>query len=465
MDLIKTELIEDENSGFITIPPKLVLAFHCSNIFQNQKTFDLENITSVHINRADDSDVLVENKDKKINIYLPDKWTSKKHAIIEYVNDEWILQDLGASNKTFLNDSPILKNVLSDGDVIGIGGSIWVFRESYITHANNYHKKRKAENPILSSLNFKTQSIFNTLQLYACNERSMLIYGPPGCGKSLIARTLHTLSGREGDLMSVDCGALSQNLIEAELFGSEEGSFTDAKKSRKGLLYSADKGTLFLDEIGEMPLQLQTRLLHALEEKEIRPIGSNKYIKIQYKVICATTRFLDEDVKIGKFNEALYSRISGSIFHIPPLKERVEDIGALLAKFYNSGEKSFDRLSFSPILARNLFLYTWPSNIRGLVDFVENSISHINPNNEIGIDALPDKIRSYKFVKASTDPFSKDNVDLLNNIKKRPTKSQFIRLLKDNKGNITAIARFLQTSPSQVARKLNELELDVNEYR
>ncbi len=220
------------------------------------------------------------------------------------------------------------------------------------------------------------EQVMEIVRRVAPTGTTVLITGESGTGKELIARAIHILSGRKGRFVPVSCAAIPEHLIESELFGYEKGAFTGAVRSKPGKFELAHQGTLFLDEIGEMPLNLQVKLLRVLQDKEIERLGSTKAVKVDIRIVAATNRELEKLVKEGKFREDLFYRLNVVRIHIPPLRERREDIIPLAEHFL----KVFSREMHKPIEgfsreAKQLLLsYDWPGNVRELQNAVERAV-------------------------------------------------------------------------------------------
>jgi two-component system response regulator AtoC len=204
----------------------------------------------------------------------------------------------------------------------------------------------------------------------APTDSTVLITGESGTGKSLIARQLHELSPRrDGPFIPVNCSAIPENLLESEFFGHTKGAFTSADRARKGLFLQADRGTIFLDEVGELPLPMQTKLLHVIEDKQVRPIGGEVARRVDVRIVCATNRNLPEMVTAGRFREDLYYRLG--VFHlpVPPLRDRREDlrglIGFLLGRMQRASAAG-KPVSLDPVAEEVLLGYPWPGNVREL---------------------------------------------------------------------------------------------------
>lgn len=217
------------------------------------------------------------------------------------------------------------------------------------------------------------QKIFGVIEKVAKTRSTVLILGESGTGKELVARALHSLSGRTGKLVPVNCGAIPEDILESELFGHEKGAFTGAVANRVGRFQLADGGTIFLDEIGEMSPKLQVKLLRVLQERKVDPVGSTKSIDVDVRVIAATNKDLAEEVKAGRFREDLFYRLQVVPVSLPPLRERTGDIEILAEHFLKRQADELGRstLVFSESTLAVLNRYTWPGNVRELENLVE----------------------------------------------------------------------------------------------
>jgi len=238
------------------------------------------------------------------------------------------------------------------------------------------------------------KDVFDRISKVANSDSTVLIMGPSGTGKELVANAIHKLSSRaHKNRVSVNCGAIPGDLLESELFGHLKGAFTGAISNRKGRFEMADGGTLFLDEIGDMPLLLQVKLLRVLQERQIEIVGSNEMVKIDVRVMAATHRDLEKAVAEGKFREDLFYRLNVIPIKIPSLKERREDIPLLISHFLDrfvSGDRSND-ISFSPLAMDLMLGYDWPGNVRELENVIERLVI-LRGGNEILPEDLPAKI-------------------------------------------------------------------------
>jgi two-component system response regulator AtoC len=224
----------------------------------------------------------------------------------------------------------------------------------------------------------------------------VLITGESGTGKELVARGIHFDSDRsDGPLVPVNCGGIPENLLESEMFGYKKGAFTGADNDKPGLFAEAEKGTIFLDEIGELPLSLQVKLLRVLQEDEIRPIGDSKTRKIDVRVIAATAKDLNKEIEKGTFREDLFYRLNVMQLHLPPLRERTEDIPALCQIFIERFRQELNKhvTSISPAAMAMMMKHPWPGNVRELENIIQRAVV-LADNDTVIPENLPESIGS-----------------------------------------------------------------------
>ena len=251
----------------------------------------------------------------------------------------------------------------------------------------------------------RMMAVYKTIASLQTSRATVLITGESGTGKELVARSIHLSSDRrDRAFVPVNCGALTETLLESELFGHVKGSFTGAIGEKPGLFEEASGGTIFLDEIGETSPSFQVRLLRVLQEQEIRRVGGNRTIRVDVRVIAATNRDLQAEVKAGRFREDLYYRLSVVELAVPPLRDRREDIPALLDHFLETfGRKDGQVYHLHPEARRVLEAYSWPGNVRELSNAVEN-LTQLSRGLEVTVDDLPAKIQADVLKKALRRP-------------------------------------------------------------
>jgi transcriptional regulator with GAF, ATPase, and Fis domain len=332
------------------------------------------------------------------DIVVTDETVSRYHCRIVQEEAGYLLCDLGSTNGTFVNGVRVREAFLHTGSTIGIGQSeVQFFATQEKVEIIPSPKNRLGD---IIGKNVKMRELYAVIEKIAPTGATVIIEGETGTGKEVVAQTIHKLSPRAGSSMMVfDCGAVPKNLIESELFGHEKGSFTGAIMTRQGLFEMAHGSTLFLDELGELPSELQPKLLRALEQREIRRVGATRSLKVDVRIIAATNRQLEEEVRSGRFRQDLFYRLSVVRLFLPPLRERTDDIPLLVESFlhdhaYNrlpDGNRKCSHLSADAL--ELLLAYRWPGNVRELVNAVERAVSFAS-SDVITPDDLPEAIRS-----------------------------------------------------------------------
>ncbi len=275
----------------------------------------------------------------------------------------------------------------------------------------------------------------------------VLIQGESGTGKELVARAIHQKSGRQARrFFSENCSALSESLLESELFGHVRGAFTGADRDRKGILELAHGGTLLLDEIGDMSIRMQSKLLRALQEREVRPVGGKETIRVDVRIISATNRSLRGLIKEGAFREDLFYRINVITIDLPPLRERKEDIPHLVAHFLDriAADSGFPRREFSAGALELLAGYDWPGNIRELENVVQRAVA-LSESERINAEELPDRIRHVMITEESQD---------YSGVGKGGEQLMIEKALHNFEGDKTHAARFIGWSRPKLYRRM-----------
>jgi len=347
--------------------------------------------------------------------------------------------------KPFANEhlKAVLRNALKEKHL---------FQENRYLH-HELREKYRFENIIGKS--DAIEQVFRMMEKVARTDSSVLITGESGTGKELVARAIHFSSERaNGRFLPINCGALPENLLESELFGYKKGAFTGAAQDKLGLLKAADKGTVFFDEIGEMPLALQVKLLRALQERECYPLGSNDPVSFDVRVLCATNRNLEAEVRAGRFREELLYRINVININLPALRDRKDDIPLLANHFLRKSEKSLGRtgMRFSKGAMRLLLNYPWPGNVRELENTVERA-AILAETDVIHSHDLPDKLRTPSTAAVS----SIDSTGLtLEELEREHIK----RVLEKVEGDKARAAQALGIHLSTLYRKVQRYRLD-----
>jgi transcriptional regulator with GAF, ATPase, and Fis domain len=310
------------------------------------------------------------------DLVLPDETVSRHHCEIVRTPRGLLVKDLGSTNQTRIGRSKITEATLEAGAVLTVGDVELVLRSDARRASVMPSDAARFGEVVGPSLAMR--SIFGVLERIAPTDATVLIEGETGTGKDLLARSIHAESARKSSpFVVVDCGAVSYSLIESELFGHERGAFTGAIAARAGAFETTGRGTLFLDEVGELPLDVQPKLLRVLESGEFRRVGGNRPQKSEARIIAATKRNLREEVERGKFREDLYFRLAVVPLTMPPLRVRREDVPALVDCFLDAARKRDPRLADVKIGAEThsaLAAHDWPGNVRELRNVLDRAL-------------------------------------------------------------------------------------------
>lgn len=298
------------------------------------------------------------------------------------------------------------------------------------------------------------QRIYDLIARVADAEVSVLVTGETGSGKELVARALHRQSRRVArPFVALNCSAVPESLLESELFGHQKGAFTDARGARKGLFSQANGGTLFLDEIGDLPLALQPKLLRALQERVIRPVGADVEVPIDVRVVAATHRDLEQMVEDRTFREDLYYRLNVVSIDVPPLRARGNDVLALAQHYLALASKRSqkDVHGIRPEAAERLLAYPWPGNVRELVNSIERAVA-LTRHDELTIEDLPPKVRDHQRRTVVVVPDQPDELVHMDEIERRYLE----KVMEVVRGNKTQAAHVLGWDRKRLYRKLEK---------
>jgi DNA-binding NtrC family response regulator len=377
-----------------------------------------------HIGKGPDNDVVI-----------PDATVSRAHCVIARDGDQWVLRDLGSTNGTFLDEARIKEGFLRPGARIRAGEVLLRFQPvSELVEVEPSARDRLGS---LVGRSAPMREIFALMERIAPTDATVLLTGETGTGKGAAARVIHDLSlRRERPFVVFDCGAVSRSLVESELFGHERGSFTGATHQRRGALEAATGGTIFLDELDDLPMDLQPKLLRALEDREIQRVGSSSTLKLDVRIVAATKKDLREEVGGGRFREDLYFRLSVVIIPLPPLRERLLDVGPLIDNFLGQ-PGTWDRLSFK--VRERLGAHTWPGNVRELRNVIERA-SYTGGLEALDPSAFPTAAARDEGSRLQAD-YAKQFKDAKNELIDRFEREYLRRLLERTGGNMAKAAR------------------------
>jgi DNA-binding NtrC family response regulator len=386
------------------------------------------------------------------HLRLDDPRASRQHAELRWsdIHCAYFVHDLNSRNGVHVNGARISRERLRPGDVLRIGET--VFRLAVVDPA------AAALAPLQPPFVGRSASLRRTLELthrLAPSSTPVLVLGATGTGKDLVAQVLHRHSARPGPMIAVNCAALPGHLVESELFGHEKGAFSGADGARAGLFRAAEGGTLFLDEVGELPIEIQAKLLRALDARAIRSVGAVAERPINVRIVAATNRELTDEVIPGRFRADLYARLSESVIRIDPLRDRPEDLEPLWHHLV--AELGGCAIELCGDAFEAMALHSWPYNVRELRQLVRTALQR-RGSGALTVDDLPAAMRR-------ATPGEAAAARLAIAPSEAPKERQLRRLLEEFHGSVKEVAAFLHKDRKQIYRWLDRHHIDPDAYR
>jgi len=400
---------------------------------------------------------------RRLDLRFPGSTVSSVHARLERGEAGWSIIDEGSRNGTFVNGERVARSALRDGDLLEIGSTLLLYRaalpppssEDLAAGADLDSAALAAPAPGLATLIPGIAEQLAALERIAQMPIPVLLLGESGTGKEVLAHAVHTLSGRSGAFVGVNCGGIAATLLESQLFGHVKGAFTGAARDEPGLIRAADGGTLFLDEIGDLPLTAQAALLRVLQQREVVPVGGSRQVKVDLRVVAATHRPLDKMASEGVFRADLLARLAGYRHVLPPLRARREDLGLIVGDLLRRAEiPGAGELRFGTAAGRRLLAYSWPLNIRELQQCLSVAAA-LAPCGVIEVEHMP--IVSGSAPRPAVIEQDLDDPETL--------RKTLIALLEQHRGNITYVARDLGKARMQIHRWMQRFDLDPDTFR
>ncbi|HEX2568603.1 MAG TPA: sigma 54-interacting transcriptional regulator [Polyangia bacterium] len=395
-------------------------------------------------------------------LVLPDPAVSRRHGLVRLAGDTLTLVDSNSSYGSYLNGRRVTEAVLAPGDVVRLGHTVLVVGHGLpAPHEDAEGLGMVGRAPGVHELR-------TTIRRVAPSELVVLAIGPTGTGKELVARAVHAASGRAGAFVAINCAALPAALVENLLFGHRKGAYTGASSDEDGAFVRAQDGTLFLDEVGELPLESQPKLLRALENHEVTPLGATQSITVNARIVVATNVDLQAAVRAGRFREDLYARVAGVILRPPALVERREDIVPLFTRFLATRELGERRMSAE--FVETLLRHAWPRNVRELVKLAER-LAVLHPqakrwersmlDGEFQAEAVsaaapsaPETPPGGTAAPPARTPPVEDDAPV-----KPPSRDHLVALLEQCDGNVSRVARMMGRNRKQVYRWMDQYSL------
>jgi transcriptional regulator of acetoin/glycerol metabolism len=396
-----------------------------------------------------------QTEPRQASLVLADRMVSSQHLSIAPAPDEgsFEITDLSSTNGTVVDGEAVESTMrLRDGAVIFVGSHVMVFRVASETQLAAITEEIALPLGPVATVNPAFAVICRRIRKLAEAGQEFLLTGETGAGKEIYANAIHRASGRTGPFVAVNCAALPRELVESELFGYARGAHSQAAMAKPGIIEQAEGGTLFLDEVGEMAPELQTKLLRFTQDRMLSPIGGVRARHIDTHIIAATSRAtgLTDSGKAG-LREDLAARLGAEAIRIPPLRDRVEDLGALASHLMGEKEKPFDLSAF-----QSMCLYGWPGNVRELAKTVASAEALSRGAERIGFDHLPTAIGAVPRLRSSPGR---------RKYRKPPTAEELESLMKRFQGNMMRVARELDRKPALVYRWARRFGLPVADFR
>jgi len=436
--------------------PHLFVVFRCDRPLDGGARISLPGAGSVSVGRSPRFSLerVAEGGGTALRIGVPDPRMSATHARLERVLGSWFLADSGSKNGTWCDGERIERAQLLDGALLEMGHTFLLFREALAgTGTDDLDGRDLARQPKgFATLVPSFAAELSRLERVARSLMPVLLFGETGTGKEVMARSIHALSGRTGPFQAVNCAAIAPGLVESELFGHRKGAYTGAVDDHAGAVRSAHQGTLLLDEIGDLPLPAQAVLLRVLQESEVKPLGSDRAVAVDLRVVAATNRDLGELAGAQRFRPDLLARLAGYRCTLPPLRDRREDFGLLAASVLE--RIGAQALTFSVEAARALLRYRWPLNVRELEKCL-HAAAVLADGGHVELEHLPEALRQSRTQPQTAKEPGPD----------AGRREDLIKLLKERGGNVTAVARDLKKARTQVQRWLRRFHIDPLAFR
>jgi sigma-54 dependent transcriptional regulator, acetoin dehydrogenase operon transcriptional activator AcoR len=450
----------------VTHAPHLVVLLECDRPLAGSARYSLDGVDLVNFWRGegraaarhDDGGV------KTLDVTLPGRSLSKAHARLVRVGASWALEDLGSTNGTLLNGQRVKRAVLEANDLFELGHTFLAVNPSVATTPEWPFDVDSASGTMAGrppTLQPMLADQFDRLAKIAPSGVPILLLGDSGTGKEVLARWVHAQASREGDFVAVNCGAIPSSLVESTLFGHIKGAFSGAVRDEPGLVRAAHRGTLFLDEIADLPKASQAALLRVLQELEVLPVGGTRPIRVDVRLVTATHQPLEGMVARGDFRPDLFARIAGFTVRLPPLRERRDDFGILVASLLSrAGTERASKVVLAPEVGRALLSYDWPMNIRELEQCLAASMT-LAVDGRIEAMHLPPPI-ARTLSQPPTRPAGHGGALTLRDEQLR---LDLLAQLARHQGNLAEVAREMGKARMQIHRWCRRFGVDPNVYR
>lgn len=465
--IFETQQEAEEAQGTASLHEHLFVVLEAERPLARGARFSLRDIDEIVIGRGTHRGA--SRNGRTLEVHVPSPWMSARNACLTRARDGWHVRDTASRNGTFVNGVRVDEAHLEPADLVEAGHAFFTVRSGLAERAYDEDAERTHEPFGLRTLLLDHREQLTTLMRVAERSASpILLLGPTGSGKEVLARAVHEHSGRRGAFVGVNCGALPSSLVEGLLFGHVRGAFSGAMREEIGFVRAAHQGTLFLDEIGDLPTGSQAALLRVLQEREVIPVGTTHPVRVDFRVIAATHRPIDTLTESGGFRSDLLARLRGFTHRLAPLAARREDLGVVTADVLEqvAGERA-SMLRLSADAARALVTHAWPLNARELHQSIVTAVALVQ-NGIIDAKHLPPSLTEPHAHRSDVPEDRRSETPRLG----RPLTPRDLRVradleaqLTEQRGNVAAVAREMQKAPAQIHRWMKRFGLDPNRFR
>ena len=443
----------------------LVRALECGDLDAGASRHAIDRVAEVRIERGERAHVRSNEGGRGVlTLRIPDPKISARHArLLRHGYEAWSFEDLGSTNGSRIDGERVTSAGLGDGSLIELGSTLLLFREARAPTWLDADKVVRGGAPnVLDTMSVGQEEGMLRLRRVAASPLPVLLSGETGTGKEVLAHEVHVLSKRPGPFVPVNCGALPESLMEAQLFGHTRNAFTGAARDEVGFVRSADGGTLFLDEIADLQPSSQAALLRVLQSGEVTPVGSAKPIHADVRIVAATHKDLDALMQQGLFRRDLYARLAGYVHTLPSLQDRQEDLGMLVAALLSRHARGA-KVELRVETARALFAYAFPLNVRELEQCLSAAIV-LAAGSPISPGHLPDKIRAARTTRPPPAEAPERPSETLSP-EDSAIRDALAQALSESGGNVTEAARRLGKARQQAQRWLRRFGMDPQRFR
>lgn len=448
LDTLKTARSRSRSSEPQRLPPTLVKMLSAEDLRLPPERHWLEGCEEIRICRG--RPAAVRRAGEVLEIALDDPYASARHAVLKAAEGGFLVLDAGSTNGTFVDGQQLAQGEerLVRAALLEVGHTFFHLRAE-ARGTRELIGDAEREGPLTFNPEFALG--LAAAERLVKRTHDLLITGESGAGKEVVARWLHAISGRSGPLVALNCAAFPEQLLEDELFGHLKGAFSGAQSDRLGLLRAAHQGTLLLDEVGDMPAPLQAKLLRVIEDRRVRPLGSEQEVQVDVQVIAATHRDLRALVAEGRFRQDLLARLGLLPLFVPPLRDRREDFGLLVRRILGELPGGLERIRFELDALRMLLLYEWPMNVRELRRTLMAAVDLARGDEGAPIVVGPQHLPPTVHPRAVVAPGRKlSPAD-------EQLRQRLVALLAESRGNVAAVARALGKPRTHVQRLMARL--------